>query len=181
MQRSSVVLPEPLGPMIASFWVLGTAKSMPHRTSVSPNRLCRSTILSNGSMNNRGARVLPWAGDPAAPARPRAGAAADQLVLRQCAPSGDFQLASRSTPTRGFGSGGVNHEASLSPYFDMILTFSQFAQTLRISAFMASASCFSSLLTPKMTLYFVDMIGYFAMSGLSSTWWMFHSGCWTAA
>src|SRR5262245_61879465 len=51
MQRSSVVFPEPLGPMIATFWLLGTARSIPHRTSVSPNRLCRSTIFSNGSMN----------------------------------------------------------------------------------------------------------------------------------
>src|SRR5579885_3594770 len=53
MQRKSVVLPEPLGPMIATFCVRGTSRSMPHSTSVSPNRLCRSTIFSRGSMDRR--------------------------------------------------------------------------------------------------------------------------------
>src|SRR5579862_8234190 len=138
MQRSKVVLPEPLGPMIATFWVRGTSKSMPLSTSVSPNRLCKSTILSSGSMRER--RSLErqtWEDLQAQGARPvSAGAGAKrQFVFRQFAPEGDFQLASRSTPTRGLGSGGVNQDASCMPYFAMIFTFSQFAQILRISPF----------------------------------------------
>src|SRR5262245_21345394 len=48
MQRSSVVLPDPLGPRIDTFSPRATSRSTPPRTSSSPKRLWRSTMRSRG-------------------------------------------------------------------------------------------------------------------------------------
>src|SRR5262245_19238865 len=51
MQRSKVVLPEPLGPMIDTFSPRATSREMPESTSSSRKRLCRSTIWRRGAID----------------------------------------------------------------------------------------------------------------------------------
>src|SRR6187401_1155363 len=50
MQRSSVVLPDPLGPTIETFSPRFTSTLTPDKTSSSPNFLCKSTIRRSGSI-----------------------------------------------------------------------------------------------------------------------------------
>src|SRR5581483_936455 len=112
MQRSSVVLPEPLGPMMVIVSPAATSRSIPRSTSFTPNRLCSATTRSSALMillcvgrrpgDGRGPAddVAPIA---AAAIYDAAGVAAAQSLPRV----GDTQSAGRSTPTRGFGFGGV--------------------------------------------------------------------------
>src|ERR1700710_1592303 len=46
--RSSVLLPEPLRPMIATTWPDSTEKSMPFKTSFAPNCLRRFCVSTSG-------------------------------------------------------------------------------------------------------------------------------------
>src|SRR5258708_3347303 len=48
MQRSSVLLPEPLRPMIATTWPASTLSDTPFRTSTGPKRLCTSSMTTAG-------------------------------------------------------------------------------------------------------------------------------------
>src|SRR5512134_1521124 len=100
--------------------------------------------------------------------------------VKQWAAVGDLYSAGRSTPARGLTSGGMNQDLSPMPYCAMVFTLMQFGQMSSMMILLiASSSAFSSLVTPKMTLYFVDMIGYFSTLGASSTCLSSHSGCWT--
>ena len=56
MQRSSVVLPEPEGPTMATTSPRATSIETPHSTSSAPKLLCRSTIRTSGAAGSS------WAG-----------------------------------------------------------------------------------------------------------------------
>jgi len=60
MQRSSVLLPEPEGPIRHVTWPWGTSRSMPRSTSASPKRLTRAlTARAGGLMRRRIATGAP--------------------------------------------------------------------------------------------------------------------------
>ena len=50
MQRSSVLLPEPLGPTMTSTSWAATRRSMPRRTGVAPYALWRPSTITTGSI-----------------------------------------------------------------------------------------------------------------------------------
>src|SRR5215204_1399103 len=200
MQRSSVVLPEPLGPMMVIVSPALTSRLMPLSTSLAPKLLCRSITLRSGSMpsprlvekprcrevegwlsaigprlmlflavlpscrlvlDSSTSRLLAYvAGVALAPA-----AFASHAGFRV----GETQPSGRSTPTRGFGSGGMKKLGLVTPYSAMKAWFWQVSHRSAIPALMASASAVASFRIPMTTLYLVDMIGK-AGSGCSSIW-----------
>src|SRR4030095_10795383 len=83
-QRSSVVLPEPLEPMIETTSPVASARSTPFRTSTSLNFLCRFSICRIGCAMKRS--MLAGQGDAALD---RLGGALDRVVDDEVDQAGD--------------------------------------------------------------------------------------------
>src|SRR5689334_13601237 len=59
MQRSSVLLPQPDGPIRHTTWCSSTSRSTPWSTWLSPNHLCTPWISRNGTSAGLGPQAFP--------------------------------------------------------------------------------------------------------------------------
>ena len=96
MQRSSVVLPDPEGPTMATTSPRATSIDTPRSTSRAPKRLCRSTMRTSGAAA-AGPADRGRAFSPASTGSPTWSGLLEAALGRR---SATVQPAGRSTPTR---------------------------------------------------------------------------------